>query len=170
MREVEVSEEENGEEKHCKRFSIFTEKKIRKRFFFFKLLLLCFPLYGFWNPMSAVPCSWPQSLEIRHSSLSPASGSLVARGQQNKNEVYLTKKKTTWLRRQLCKIVDWTKIYMSTTKKKKENILWPFAQTETSREQRARKKSSLLDKELLPPHCSSTQSPAWHPLCLISGQ
>lgn len=35
MREVEVSEEENGEEKHCKRFQFLQKKKIRKSSFFF---------------------------------------------------------------------------------------------------------------------------------------
>lgn len=34
MWEAEVSEEENGEEKHCKRFQFLQKKKLERDFFF----------------------------------------------------------------------------------------------------------------------------------------
>lgn len=75
--------ERNGSEKKTTA-SIF--KFYRKEILFFPSLpLLCFSLYGFWSLMSANPSSWPQSLEMRLSSLPPsrslASGSLVAKGE-----------------------------------------------------------------------------------------
>lgn len=68
-------------------FNFYARKKEKKNFFFSPpLSLLCFSLYGFWSLMSAVPSSWPQSLEMRlppsfAPSLSLASGSLVAKGE-----------------------------------------------------------------------------------------
>lgn len=50
MREVEVSEEENGEEKHCERFQFLQEKKIRKSWVFFFTFTAMFPPLWFLEP------------------------------------------------------------------------------------------------------------------------